>query len=149
MDYLRLTHVDLRVRNQFEGLEPQMRQMKSVIRTTYTQWQASYVSVAAYLTVVASVAIYDMMMTIHYWVSLKQMEENPVGRWLMNLDRIEEGMMPNLTLFITMKSIGTLIVLLTIFALLKRYSRIGHPVAAGVSCFQLGLAAYLTFGTTE
>ena len=106
-------------------------------------------SVVTYLTVVATVAIYDMMLTIQYWPSLKQMEENPMGRWLMNLDRIEEGVMPNLTLFIAMKSIGTLIVLITIFTLVIRSSRLGHPVAFGVSCFQLGLAAYLTFGLNE
>ena len=102
-------------------------------------------SVAIYLTVVAAVAIYDMILTIQYWRSLKQMEANPVGRWLMNLDHIADGTMPNLTLFITIKSIGTLFVLATILTLILRRSRIGHPVAVGVSSFQVGLAAYLTF----
>ena len=33
----------------------------------------------------------------------KQLEENPIGRWLMNLDHIQEDSMPNLTLFISVK----------------------------------------------
>ncbi len=149
MDYLRLTFDASRVRNQFGGLEPQMRKMQSTIQASYKRWQSSYLSVVSYLTVVATVAFYDMMLTIHYRISLKEMEENPIGRWLMNLDRIEVGMMPNVTLFIAMKTIGTLIVLTTILTLVIRSSRIGHPVAVGVSCFQLGLAVYLTLGVNK
>ena len=149
MDYLRLIHDASLGRNHFGDLDLQMRKMQSAIQTSYERWQSTCISVVTYLTVVATVAIYDMMLTIQYWPSLKQMEENPMGRWLMNLDCIEEGVMPNLTLFITMKSIGTLIVLITIFTLVIRSSRLGHPVAFGVSCFQLGLAAYLTFGLNE
>ena len=37
---------------------------------------------------------------------------------------------------------------LTIYMMVTRSSRLGHPVAAGVSCFQLVLAFYLTFVVT-
>lgn len=107
---------------------------------------SAYLLISTYLTIVASVAIYDICLTIQYSRSLKQMEENPIGRWLMNLDRIQENVIPDLTLFLTAKSLGTLVVLVALVTLVLRYSRIGHPVAIGVSGFQLGLAAYLTFG---
>ena len=131
------------------NLEPRSQGLQALVLSAYRSWRSSYLSIATYLTVVATVAIYDMILTVRYWQSLKQMEENPVGRWLMNLDQIENGAVPNLTLFISMKAIGTIIVLLTIAFLVTRKSRLGHPVATGVSSFQLGLATYLTFGVNS
>lgn len=147
MDALKLTYVDSRVPVNHKSLGTQMREMRSSLQAAYQRWQLTYLSIATYLTIVASVAIYDMLLTIRYCRSLKQLEENPIGRWLMNLDHIHEDSMPNLTLFISAKLIGTIAVLATIYILIMRSSRLGHPVAAGVSSFQLGLAAYLTFVT--
>ncbi len=148
MDALRVANIDSQVRNTFENLGTQITDLRFALRAAYLGWTSTWLSVATYLIVVASVAVYDISLTIRYWQSLKQMEENPIGRWLMNLDRIEEGSMPNLSLFLAMKSIGTIIVLLTIYTMVTRSSRLGHPVAAGVSCFQLVLAFYLTFVVT-
>jgi len=148
MDALRVAQVDSQVRNTFENLGTQIKDLRFALLAAYLRWTSTSVSVVTYLIVVASVAVYDISLTIRYWRSLKQMEENPIGRWLMNLDRIEEGSMPNLSLFIAMKLIGTIIVLLTIYAMVTRSSRLGHPVGVGVSCFQLVLAFYLTFDVT-
>ncbi len=146
MEALRLTYIGTGVRNQTNQPKPNHWDMRHSIQAVSHRWQRSYLSVAIYLSIVTVVAIYDMTLTIQYWRSLKQMETNPIGRWLMNLDHIADGRMPNLTLFITLKSIGTLVVLATILTLVLRRPRLGHPVAVGVSSFQVGLAAYLTFG---
>jgi hypothetical protein len=99
--------------------------------------------------IIALVSIYDMYLTVKYAQYLKYMEQNPVGRWLMQLDQLKNGAIPDLTLFLSAKSIGTLIVL-TILALLYHHRRrIGHPVAAGVTTFQVVLAWYLTVATTQ
>ena len=147
MDALRVANVDSQVRNTLENLGSQMRDIRFAFQAAYLRWTSTTISIATYLSVVATVAVYDMILTVRYWQSLKEMEVNPIGRWLMNLDRIAEGSMPNLSLFIAMKSIGTIIVLLTIYALVTRRSRLGHPVAVGVTSFQLVLALYLTFDT--
>ncbi len=146
MDAIRLTYADSSMRVRFRYYKPPFRGLPYAVKRAFLAVEAIYLCIAAYLFVVASVAIYDICLTVKYWQSLKQMEENPVGRWLMNLDYVHEGVMPNLTLFIILKSMGTVVVLATIATLVLRYSRIGHPVALGVSCFQLGLAAYLTYG---
>jgi len=145
MRSLRLRNADSCGLYSRKDLTAQMHGAQAPFVSAYHFWRSSYLSVATYLTVVATVAIYDMMLTMRYWSSLKQMEENPIGRWLLNLDHIQDGTVPNLALFLSMKAIGTVIVLLTIAFLVTRSSRLGHPVATGVSCFQLGLATYLTF----
>jgi len=145
MDAIQLTYVDSGSRDPLRTLRSRSRKLRGSFNVNLKNGLALSVSIAAYLSIVASVAIYDVFLTIRYWRSLKQMEENPMGRWLMNLDQIQDGVMPNLTLFITAKSFGTLLVLAAIVILVLRYSRIGHPVALGVSGFQLGLATYLTY----
>lgn len=147
MDVLRLTQLDLRCQNHLECLRPQIQEMHRSIYNNYQRWKASCLSIVTYLFVVATVALYDMRLTIYYSPSLKQMEVNPIGRWMMNLDHVQDGVMPNLTLFLTSKLVGTLIVLATIYLLVLRSSRFGHAVGVGVTCFQLILAGYLTFVT--
>ena len=126
-----------------------MRELKCGRKAKHFKGIANLLAISTYLAIVASVAVYDILMTVQYCRSLKQMEENPIGRWLMNLDHIQDDVMPNLTLFIAVKSLGTMVVLVTIVMLVLRYARIGHPVALGVSGFQLGLAAYLTYACNE
>ena len=113
----------------------------------YSSWKSSSCSIASYLAIVASVAIYDIVLTIVYASSLQFMEQNPAGRWLMGLDQLDQtfGTTPDLTLFLSMKTFGTLTVLGTMFGLVRWHSRIGHPVALGVSSCQLYLAIHLTF----
>lgn len=112
------------------------------------QFTQSVYSTFVYLFIVGSVSAYDIILTIKYAAYLKYMEENPIGRWLMRLDELENGCLPDLTWFLTAKTIGTLFVLAGMAALILWKGKLGHPVAIGVSLFQLCLAAYLTFGTT-
>ncbi len=119
------------------------------IRTVCCSWQFRFLSISTYLTVIALVAIYDVQLTIRYAVSLKQYEQNPIGRWLMNLDCIGENTIPDLTLFLCFKAVGTVAVLMVVTGLVRWRGRVGHPIGIGVSAFQIGLACYLTYVDTE
>ncbi|MCU0708833.1 MAG: hypothetical protein MUF23_11130 [Pirellula sp.] len=107
------------------------------------------VPIALHCFIIALVSIYDMYLTVKYAQYLKYMEQNPVGRWLMQLDQLKNGAMPDLTLFLSAKSVGTLLVLLILALLYHHRRRIGHPVALGVTSFQVVLAWYLTVATTQ
>ena len=99
-------------------------------------------TVSLYLTTIGTVAAYDIQLTIRYAGSLQELEQNPVGRWLMSLNRISRYATPDLTLFLMLKTIGTIAVLVAIIALVRWRKRVGHPVGLGVSAFQLWLAVY-------
>lgn len=117
---------------------------RELLRKSHT-----YALMVAYLLIVAAVSLYDMMLTVKYAISLKYLEQNPLGRWMMRLDELENGNPPDLTLFLSVKSLGTVLVMGVIVALIRYRSRLGHPVAIGVSIFQLMLAWYLTVGETQ
>jgi hypothetical protein len=144
MNYLRLQFANAVIWNEeiwdaWSSIEATMLQVQAFVRLRYCAWKASSISVL----------IYDIMLTIRYAESLKQMEENPIGRWLMNLDDLKNNAMPNLALFLSLKGMGTVVVLITIYTLVRRLSRLGHPIATGVSFFQIGLAIYLTQGCND
>lgn len=109
----------------------------------------SFVSLAAYMLVIGTISLYDMVLTVRYAESLKQLELNPVGRWLMQLDQLPRDAVPDLTVFLLAKGLGTAIVLLVILMITLRRSRIGHPVGVGVSLCQIMLAMYLCYGSME
>jgi hypothetical protein len=107
-------------------------------------WYSSLIAIYSYLTVVASVSIYDFVLTVQYAECLEQMEENPIGRWIMGLDHLKFGQIADPTMFLILKALGTILVLAIMYVLFTRRTRIGHPVALGVASFQIVLACYLT-----
>lgn len=102
-----------------------------------------------YLGVIGAISFYDMVLTVRYAESLKQLEMNPVGRWLMQLDHIPKNSIPDVSLFLLAKAFGTAIVLLVIFWITRRRARLGHPIGMGVSLCQILLALYLCYGSLE
>lgn len=112
------------------------------------RWQQSYISLLIYSAIIGAVAIYDISLTIKYAASLAQLEVNPIGRWLMNIEASEIYMLTTpsgMYFFLQLKALGTLVVIGIIHALVRWRLDMGHAVASGVSLFQIGLAAYLTF----
>lgn len=101
------------------------------------------------MIIIGAVSCYDMLLTIRYAESLRQLELNPIGRWLMRLDHIPNNSIPDVTNFLIAKGLGTVFVLFVIFTIIRRRARIGHPVGFGVSLCQLALVLYLCYGTTE
>jgi hypothetical protein len=130
--------------DRIAGVELFREANRELLRKSHT-----YALMVAYLLIVAAVSLYDMMLTVKYAISLKYLEQNPLGRWMMRLDELENGMPPDLTLFLSVKSLGTVLVMGVIVALIRYRARLGHPVAVGVSLFQLMLAWYLTVGETQ
>ena len=121
------------------------RRFMHAIGAVFCSGLLTVLSVLTYFAIIATVAAYDIQLTIRYASFLKQYEQNPIGRWLMNLDRIGMNTEPDLALFLVLKAVGTFTVLLVILALVRWRARVGHPVGLGVSAFQLWLACYLTF----
>lgn len=118
--------------------------------TAIVKLPSQHILVFLYLAIIAIVAAYDIYLTFQYQKTLYEMELNPIGRWIMGLDNLKiPGVYPvtppNILPFVLLKSTGTIIVLGSITFLVSRWGRIGHGVGIGVSAFQLGLAAFLTF----
>ncbi len=109
----------------------------------------SYLFLSIYMIIIGTVSCYDMLLTIRYAESLRQLELNPIGRWLMRLDHIPNNSIPDVTNFLIAKGLGTVFVLWVIWIITRRRARIGHPVGFGVSLCQLALVLYLCYGTTE
>ncbi len=113
------------------------------------RWLISGLASLIYVCVVAGVSAYDIFLTIEYASWLPQLEENPIGRWLMNLEYSSmydlSAPPPNVTYFVLLKVLGTSIVLVSLMSLIRWRAHIGHAVSLGVSAFQLWLAGYLTF----
>ncbi len=117
------------------------------IATFIARVRTSYVPLVIHSIVIAAVSLYDMFLTVKYAEQLKYLEQNPIGRWMMQLDYLDNGALPDLTLFLSAKSIGTLLVLTILALLFHRQRRIGHSVALGVSGSQVLLAWYLSVPT--
>ena len=112
------------------------------------KWQQSNISLLAYTLIIATVAIYDISLTIKYAPSLAQLEVNPIGRWLMDIRPTEIHFLTapsGMYLFLQLKGLGTVVVIAVIHGLIRWRLDMGQAVAFGVSLFQLWLAAYLTF----
>lgn len=116
-----------------------------VVLCPFRYWYKSTLALVLYLMIVSSIAAYDVAMTIKYASCLIDMELNPIGRWIMRLDSLPMGATPDVRIFLSLKILGTLVVLYTMYKLYRRKVRIGHPVALGVASFQLYLGYYLTY----
>lgn len=139
------------MKRQVEQLGAMSRAVAMKIKELYDRWHSTQFSSVCYLMIVSIVAVYDMIMTVTYSSSLQFMEENPIGRWLMGIHNMNHwyGQTPDLSFFLTMKVLGTVIVLTTMYLLIRWRARIGNPVSIGVSSFQILLAFYLTFAVNS
>ena len=139
------------MKRQVEQLGAMSRAVAMKIKELYDRWHSTQFSSVCYLMIVAIVAVYDTIMTVTYAASLQFMEENPIGRWLMGLHNLSRsfGQTPDLSFFLTMKVLGTVLVLAAMYFLIRWRARIGNPVSIGVSSFQIFLAFYLTFGANS
>lgn len=89
-------------------------------------------------TVIVGVSLYDTFLIVKYSDQIYYMEENPFGRWLLD---IADG---GVSVFVRAKLAGTLSVLCVLMYLWKRHSRKAVPVTVSLAAYQTGLLAYLT-----
>jgi hypothetical protein len=88
---------------------------------------------------VAAVSFYDGYLLVENREVIKDTEENPVCRYLLEINR------GDVSLLLRSKALGTGAALLVMVAVWWRDQRVGLPITASVAVFQLALLLYLTF----
>ncbi len=89
--------------------------------------------------VIAAVAAYDVYLSLKFQTTLYAMEENPLGRWLIAADN------GDVALFLTVKMIGTMVVLLVLPAFYRFRRKLGMVTTSALAAFQTSLFCYLSF----
>lgn len=96
---------------------------------------------AACCLLVVAVSVHDAMLVFLNADIIGEVERNPVGRWLIDLQGGE------IWLFMAMKLVGTAVVCTVLVTLYELRARLALVVGGGVASCQLVLLWYLTFGT--
>lgn len=89
------------------------------------------------LIVIGTVSLIDTWLIIQFQVDLPNLEENPIGLWLIQANH------GDVSLFVFTKLIGTVLVLSILAAMYYFRYRRTLPVTTSVTTFQLGLLSYL------
>ena len=89
-------------------------------------------------TIIVGVSLYDTHLIIKHSDMIGNMEENPIGVWLLE---IAGG---GVSIFVRVKLAGTLTVLSVLIYMWKTSSQKTLPVTASLAACQTALLAYLT-----
>jgi hypothetical protein len=90
------------------------------------------------IILIAAISVYDTYLIVRYQSEIADMEENPIGCWLLEVNNGCVG------LFVRTKLAGTVCVLSTLIGMWMYRSRIVFPVTTSVASYQAALFAYLT-----
>lgn len=90
------------------------------------------------LAVIAAVSLYDTFLIVYFSDTIFEMEQNPLGSWLLRLGHGEVG------LFVRAKLAGTVTVVAILLAMHRCRSRKTMPVTTSLAAYQTGLFTYLT-----
>ena len=94
--------------------------------------------------VIATVATYDCYTTVKYFKTLPQLEMNPVGRWLMDLDGPGwDASVDQLALFLALKVAGTIAVLFTLQTIERVWRRWSLTITSSIASAQVALGVCL------
>lgn len=91
------------------------------------------------LGLIVGISLYDTVLIVVFKDTLRQMEQNPVGLWLINLGN------GDVEIFVRAKLAGTLIVAAFLVYLHRYRSNTSTTVTTSLAIWQTGLFAYLTF----
>jgi hypothetical protein len=105
--------------------------------TLSRMWNPFFTAILIY---VGAVSVYDGYLVIRTGDLIRDAEQNPVGLLLINCN----GGDPSL--FLSLKAVGTLVVLVALDALNRRSKRLARPVTLAVALFQSGLLIFLETG---
>jgi hypothetical protein len=102
--------------------------------------------------VIGIVSSYDVFLTIKYVEALPMMEMNPIGRWMMGLNKdysqgFVSGTVQQTACFIAAKFLGNIVVFGVIEALAHWHRPMAATVATTLAFVQLCLLYYLLFGS--
>jgi len=95
---------------------------------------------AACCLFVMAVSVHDAMLVILNDLVICEVERNPVGRWLIELQSGE------VWLFVLVKLAGTSVACAVLVTLYQVRADLALAVSKGVALFQTALLCYLTFG---
>ena len=101
----------------------------------------SEVVFAMFCLFVMAVSVHDAMLVVLNADVILEVERNPVGRWLIELQR------GDIWLFVLTKLLGTAVVCSILVMLYEFRARHALVTAGGVASFQMMLLCYLTFGS--
>lgn len=99
----------------------------------------SEIALAACCLFVAAVSVHDAMLVVLNASVIGEVEQNPVGRWLIELQGGE------VWLFVSVKLLTTAVVCAVLVTLYEFRARLALVASGGVAAFQMGLLWYLTF----
>jgi hypothetical protein len=108
-------------------------------RTQVARW-ACHGWFPTFWSFIGIVSALDIYLIDRFRGVLAELEENPVGQFLIELDGGDVGV------FIRAKAFGTVFVLSVLAGLYVYRRRWSFPVTASVAAFQFGLLAYLVLG---
>lgn len=116
--------------------------MTSAIRSTieatvqeFRRWQLWFPLLAV---AIGAVSLYDTYLIVRFRDLISITEENPIGRWLLEMADGQIG------IFVRVKLAGTVMVLSLLMLMWKMRMRILFPVATMIASWQTGLIIYLT-----
>lgn len=90
--------------------------------------------------VILSVSVHDTLLIITNHEVIGQVEQNPVGVWLLDL---QDG---SIWLFVAVKLIATSLVVAIIVSIRRKHRKLGTVVACALAVFQIVLLIYLSIG---
>ncbi len=94
---------------------------------------------AACCLCIAVVSVHDATLVVLNDDVIAQVEQNPLGRWLIDLQGGE------VWLFVLVKLAGTAVVCATLITLYRHRQDVGMMAAGTLTAFQIALLGYLTF----
>jgi len=87
---------------------------------------------------IVMVSLYDTFLIVRYSEQIRNLEENPIGRWLIDVAGGGVG------IFVRCKLAGTTLVVVILTCLHRMRSRTALPVTSSIAAYQTGLLTYLT-----
>ena len=90
------------------------------------------------LGLIVGVSVYDTVLIVVFKDTLSQLEQNPVGLWLINLGN------GDVEIFVRAKLAGTVVVAAFLVFLHRYRCNTSTTVTTSIAIWQTGLLAYLT-----
>lgn len=108
------------------------------IRGTFLEFRRWQLWFPLFVVVIAAVSLYDAYLIVRFRDMIWMMEENPMGRWLLEIADGQVG------IFVRVKLAGTVMVLSLLMLMWKMRMSILFPVTTTIASWQTGLMIYLT-----
>ena len=112
--------------------------ISAAIRDTYEEFRRWQLWFPAAIVMIAAVSLYDTYLIVRFAEVIHLMEENPIGRWLVEISGGQ------VEVFVRVKLAGTLLVLSMLIFMWIRRVRILLTVTTSIASWQTCLMIYLT-----